>query len=111
MAYAELTIDQGTTFIAALELKNDDGTAINVASHTFQSQIRKSYYSTSPTANITITITNSANGVVSLSLLPYQTANIKAGRYLYDLKMITPNNTTSRVIEGIVTVTPQISKT
>ena len=110
MAYAELTIDQGSTFNASLELKNDDGTAINVSSHSFQSQIRKSYYSTLPTANLTISIIDTANGVVSLSLQPYQTANIKAGRYLYDLKMTTPNNTTSRVIEGIVTVTPQISK-
>ena len=110
MAYAELTIDQGSTFTASLELKNDDGTAINTASHTFQSQIRKSYYSTNPTANLTIVSTDTANGIVTLSLTSAQTANIKAGRYLYDLKMTTPNNTTNRVIEGIVTVTPQISK-
>lgn len=110
MAYAELTIDQGSTFTASLELKNDDGTAINVSSYTFQSQIRKSYYSTNPTANLTITTADASNGVVTLSLNVAQTANIKAGRYLYDLKITTPNNITSRVIEGIVTVTPQISK-
>ena len=110
MAYAELTIDQGSTFNASLELKNDDGTAINVASHTFQSQIRKSYYSTSPTANLTVAITDASNGTVLLSLTQGQTANIKAGRYLYDLKMTTPANITTRVIEGIITVTPQVSR-
>lgn len=109
MAYAELTIDQGSTFTATLDLANDDGTGIDVSSSTFQSQIRKSYYSANPTANLAVTVTDAANGKVSLSLNASSTANIKAGRYLYDLKMTT-GNTTTRVIEGIITVTPQVSR-
>lgn len=109
MAYAELTIDQGSTFEATLNLANDDETPINVTNSTFQSQIRKSYYSTAATANLVVTIVEAANGKVVLSLPSYQTANIKAGRYLYDLKMTT-GNTTTRIIEGIITVTPQVSK-
>lgn len=110
MAYAELTIDQGTTFTASIDLALDDGTAINVATSTFTSQIRKSYYSSNPTANLTISILDQANGKIALSLNAAQTANIKAGRYLYDVKMTNSSNTTSRLIEGIVTVTPQISR-
>lgn len=110
MAYAELTIDQGTTFIASIDLANDDGTSINVSNSTFSSQIRKSYYSANPTANITVSIQDAANGKVSLNLNAAQTANIKAGRYLYDLKMTDSSNTTLRLIEGIVTVTPQVSR-
>ena len=109
-AYAELTVDQGTTFETTVDLTNDDGTAINVTSYIFQSQIRKSYFSTSPTANLTVTIADAANGVVRMSMNANTTANIKAGRYLYDLKMTTANNVTTRVIEGIVTVTPQVSR-
>jgi hypothetical protein len=110
MAYAELTIDQGTTFTASIDLAQDDETAINVATSVFTSQIRKSYYSSNPTANLTVSILDAANGRISLSLSASQTSNIRAGRYLYDVKMVNSSNTTLRLIEGIVTVTPQISR-
>jgi hypothetical protein len=109
MAYAELTIDQGSTFVASLDLANDDGTPINITSSTFQSQIRKSYYSTAATANLSVSVIDVATATITLSLSSDQTANIKAGRYLYDLKMAT-GNTTTRIIEGIITVTPQVSR-
>ena len=109
MAYAELTLNQGTTFSADLTIKNDDGSAINVANAVFTSQIRKSYYSANATANLTITKANSANGDITLSLDAANTANIKPGRYLYDLKM-QQNGTVNRVIEGIITVSPQVSR-
>lgn len=110
MAYAELTLDQGTTFETSLDLTNDDGTPINVASYVFVSQIRKSYYSSNATANLTVTITDAANGNVKLSMTSANTANVKAGRYVYDVKMTSGSGVTTRVIEGIITVTPQVTK-
>lgn len=110
MAYAELTLDQGTTFETSIDLTNDDGTAINVTNYTFQSQIRKSYYSSNPTANITVTIVDAPNGNVKLSMTAANTANVPAGRYLYDLKMTSNSNVITRILEGIITVTPQVSR-
>lgn len=109
MAYAELNLNQGTTFSTDLTIKNDDGSAINVANAVFTCQIRKSYYSANATANVTVTKANSANGDITLSLDAANTANIKAGRYLYDLKMLN-DGTTIRVIEGVITVLPQVSR-
>ena len=109
MAYAELTLNQGTTFSADISLANDDGSPINVANAVFECQIRKSYYSTDATANIVVTILDAANGGISLSLGSANTSNIRAGRYVYDLKMDL-NNTVNRVLEGIITVTPQVSR-
>lgn len=108
--YAELTIDQGANLSSTIDLTNDDNTPIDLANTSFTAQIRKSYYSTNATANIVVTIEDSANGRVRLSLDAANTANIKAGRYLYDLKMIDASNTHIRVIEGIVTITPQVSR-
>lgn len=110
MAYVELNIDQGTTFETSLDLTNDDGSTMNVTSYTFLSQIRKSYFSNTVTANITTTIVNAAAGNVKMSMTAANTANIKAGRYLYDLKMTSPSGVTTRVIEGIITISPQVSK-
>lgn len=106
----ELFCDQGTSFSYALDLSRDDGTALNVAGYTFASSIRKSYYSSGVTANLTISIINESSGNIQLSMNAATTTNIKPGRYLYDVKMINDQNTTFRVIEGIITVYPQITK-
>lgn len=109
-SFLELNCDQGTDFNVNLDLTNDDGTSINVANYSFNSSIRKSFYSANVTANLVVVVADAANGSVSLSMNAATTANIKAGRYLYDVKMITPSNTVSRVIEGIITIAPQVTR-
>jgi hypothetical protein len=110
MPYAELTVDQGSTFETNLDLVADDGTSINLTNYIFSGQIRKSYYSNNATANLTITVTDAANGNLNLSLNAATTTNIKAGRYLYDVKMTDTANTVTRIVEGIITITPQVTK-
>jgi hypothetical protein len=59
---------------------------------------------------VTFTVTIDAlNGEVTLSLTATQTAALTAGRYVYDVEL-TIGSTVSRVIEGIVTVTPEVTK-
>ena len=107
--YTELYIDQGTDFVKAFDQIASDGTPIDVTGYRFESQIKKSYYSANVTANLVMTIVNAANGNVTMSLDAANTANIAAGRYLYDVKMITAANVTSRLVEGIVTINPQVT--
>jgi hypothetical protein len=109
--YAELTIDQGANLSSTIDLTNDDNTPINLTNTNFTCQIRKSYFSTNATANVTVTVESpAANGRVRLSMDAANTANIKSGRYLYDLKMIDASNNHIRVLEGIITITPQVTR-
>ena len=108
--FVELDIDQGTTFNFNLDLTEDDGSPKNITNYTITSSISKSYYSTTPTANLIVQIPSAANGNVTLTLSASTTSNIKAGRYLFDIKQVTPANVTSRIVEGIITVNPQITK-
>jgi hypothetical protein len=62
------------------------------------------------TANLTVAVINAANGDVRFSLNAASTANIKAGRYVFDIKQINTSNVTSRMFEGIITVNPQVTK-
>ena len=80
-SFLELYSDQGADFNFTLDLTNDDGTAINVTNYTITSSIRKSYYSASVTANLTVTVLNASNGNLSLSMNSTTTSKIKAGRY------------------------------
>jgi hypothetical protein len=107
--FVELSMDQGTSFGVDILVINDDGSPRNVSNSTFTCSVRKSYYSSSPTANLVITAADAANGVIYANANSAITANIRPGRYLYDIKE-TKSNTVSRLVEGIITVYPQVTK-
>jgi hypothetical protein len=110
-SYVELILDQGTTFNNIINLSDDiTNSNINISGYTVRSQMRRSYYSANATANITCTITNAAQGEITMNMSAGTTANIKAGRYLFDLETVDGLGTVSRVLEGIITVTPGITR-
>lgn len=109
-SYAELIVDQGSTFNTILTLTDDTtNLPINVSGYIINSNIKKSYYSTNNTAVFTATINDAANGNVTISLSSNVSTNIKAGRYVYDVKATSPANVVTRIVEGILTVTPRVS--
>jgi hypothetical protein len=109
-AYVELLIDQGTTFVNTLTI-NDDVTnnPINIALYSVSSQMRRSYYSANASANLECTITDAANGVITMSMSAANTWNVKPGRYVFDVLALTEADTHSRLLEGIITVTPGVT--
>jgi hypothetical protein len=105
---ANLVIDQGTTFSSDLTLKDENGDLLVLSGYSSNSQMRKWYTSTNSTAVFTTNIdVNTA--VITLSLTANQTGAITSGRYVYDVE-INDGNVTSRIVEGIVTVTPQVTR-
>lgn len=102
-----LVIDQGTTFSTTLDVNDDAGNPIDLSTYTASAQIRKHYSSSNA---VSFTVTANSSGVVSLSLNSNATSNLVAGRYVYDVELVAPGNTTSRIVEGIVTVTPQVTR-
>ena len=110
-AYVELFVDQGANFNNVINLTDDvTNLNVNVQGYTVISQLRRSYYSANASANITCYITNAINGEISMTMDANTTANIKAGRYLFDLRITDHDSIVSRVLEGIITVTPGISR-
>lgn len=106
MAKINLVIDQGTTFTQVISLTGNDDIAVNTDVYTARGQIRKHYLSNSA-VSFTTTL---ANGDLTLSLTSTQTANIVAGRYVYDVELIDSSNNVTRLMEGIITITPEVSK-
>jgi hypothetical protein len=110
-AYVELYMDQGATFNNVINLADDTTNAnVNISGYTVRSQMRRSYYSQNSTANLVCTITNAANGEITMHLGASNTASIKAGRYLFDLETVDTLGNVTRVLEGIITVTPEITR-
>ena len=110
-AFVELYVDQGTTFTNTITLNDDSTNAnVNISGYLIRSQMRRSYYSTNATANFVCTITDSEYGVIEMSLDAANTANIKAGRYVFDVEMQDTANVVTRILEGIITVTPGVTR-
>jgi hypothetical protein len=109
-AIANLYIDSGSTYSNIITVASSAGSALNLTGYTVASQIRKSYGS-STSYTFTASVYDAATGKVRLQLTSTQTSAIPAGRYLYDIE-ITNTSTTAktRILEGIVTVTPEITQ-
>ena len=83
----------------------------NLVGYTAAGQIRKHYTSTTA-INFVITFSSPRTlGVVNLTLTSTTTGTMEAGRYVYDVELTDANGGISRLVEGIATVTPQVTKT
>lgn len=106
---ANLVIDQGTDFQAKIDLTDTDDGAFDLSGYTVFSQMRKNYAASSAAATFA-TQHNDDQGQITLSLTNTQTNVLDPGRYLYDVEIVSGAGTITRVVEGIVTVTPGITR-
>lgn len=102
-----LVVDQGTTFSSSITFNDETGNTINFSTYSGAAQLRKHFTSSN---SVSIGVGLTSNGVVTLSLTANQTANLVAGRYVYDLEVTDAQNRISRLIEGIITVTPNVTR-
>ena len=106
---SNLFVDAGADYSNIITVSATTGQALNLTGYTVASQMRKSYQS-STAYNFLSSIYDAANGKVRLQLNASQSSAIPAGRWLYDVEITSPSGTKTRVVEGIVTVTPQITQ-
>ena len=104
---ANIIIDQGTDFSTTITVTGDDGNALDLTGYSAASKMRKHYTSSNSTAFSCAVSTS--EGTVTLSMNNSVTANIAAGRYLYDLEVTDSGGLVTRITEGIVTVTPGVT--
>lgn len=108
-AYANLYLEQGTTFNSTVEIDDVYGSTYNLEGYVANAQIRKSYYSSNPTATFETSI-NAETGMITLSLSAEITANIAPGRYVYDTTITNEHNEVTRILEGVIDVSPRVTR-
>lgn len=104
----DLNIDQGSDFSKVLTVVNDNGTPVNLTGYTAYSQFRRGYTSATAYA-FTVTVSNAALGQITLSFTGAASSIIKAGRYLYDVEVVSLTSKL-RVFQGLVTINPEVTK-
>ena len=71
----------------------------------------RSYSSSSASATFTISFASDrTSGQITLSLTPTQTAALEEGRYVYDIEVTGSDSTVTRVLQGTVTVSPNVTR-
>ena len=111
-AIANLSVDQGTTFTSDVTVKDANGNPFDLTGYTTEAKMAKGYASTRTRTSITSLIaTDATSGVVALSLTSAQTSTLDAPeRYVYDVEITkTATGAVTRVIEGIISVRPNVT--
>lgn len=109
--YQDLFLNQGETFTTDLTLDDTNGRPYDLTNFSVRSQVRKSYYSANATITFDASIPDANTGTIRLSANADITANVSAGKYLYDV-VITDSlsNNVTRVLEGQVFITPAVTR-
>ena len=110
-AVANLSIDQGATFTSDITVKDINGNVFDLTGYTAVAKLAKGYSSTrTRTAMTTAFATDRTTGVLTISLTAEQTAALDPERYVYDVEITqTSSGAVTRVIEGIITVRPNVT--
>jgi len=105
---ANLYIDQGATYATKLNITDNNGNPVDLTGYSAFAQIRK-HYTSSNSVNFSTQLTPSTGAVV-LSLTANATSSLVAGRYVYDVELVDTAGRISRIIEGIVTISPNVTR-
>ena len=103
---SNITIDQGTDFRVTINVTDANNSPIALGGYTGKAQFRKHYTSLN-SYDFDVSL---ANGAVTLSLSSNTTNSVNPGRYVYDCELTSTTGVKSRIVEGIVTVSPQVTK-
>ena len=107
---ANIVINGGADFNQTYDLADQNTNAAkDLTNHTVASQMRKHAAAVGVTT-FTTTIVNATAGQVRIGLTTSQTADLKPGRYVYDLMLTAPDNSMTRIIEGMALVREGVTK-
>ena len=106
---SNLTIDQGSSYSAIIDVTDATDNALNLTGYSVAGQLRKTYESSTFTA-FTASINSALAGKVAISLTATQTNRLAAGRYVYDVEITSGGGAVTRVVEGQLEVTPGVTR-
>jgi hypothetical protein len=115
-ATLNLTMYQGASFDYNLVWNTTEGTVttpVDLTNWSARMQMRLSYTTAEPALSLTsgtgITLGGTA-GSILIEATATQTAGIAAGPYVYDLELVSPASVVTRLIEGRITVDPEVTR-
>ena len=107
---SNLFIDQDADFSTTVTINDSANAALDLTGYTATAMLRKSYKSSSSTAFTIAFVDPRTSGQITLTLTDVQTAALSEGRYVYDLVITESGGDKTRVVEGIATIKPSVTR-
>jgi hypothetical protein len=108
-----LTFSQGATWKLSMTYTNSTGDPIDLSAYSARMQARPSYESATKVLDLAngtgITLGGTA-GTIDLLVPATTTAAIGAAQYVYDLEISSASSEVTRVVEGTLLVTPEVTR-
>ena len=103
------TIEQGATFNRQLTV-SENNSALNLTGFTGAMQLRSNHESSTVALSVTVAIVNATQGLISISASSSSTAALEEGIYVYDLEITSSTGVVTRLLQGEVTVSPEVTR-
>jgi len=112
---SNLNIDAAADYQSTVTISSiaTDGTetAFDLTNYSATASLRKNFAS-STKIDFSCNIDSPAtNGNVTISLTDVQTESLDRGRYVWDMTVTSAGGTITRVVEGVVTINPSVTRT
>lgn len=110
-AKLNLTVEQGTTYSKRLVWKDKNRRPINIVGWSARMHIRKTVADSVVILELTSAngrIAFPAAGAIEIRLTAAETAALQPG--VYDLEMVAPDGSVTRLVEGKVIVSPEVTR-
>ena len=103
------TLEQGATFNRQLTVQ-ENNSALNLTGFTAAMQLRSTYDTSTVALSVTCAVVNATQGLLSISATASSTAALEEGIYVYDLELSSAAGVVTRLIQGQVTVSPEVTR-
>lgn len=104
-----LLVEKNSDFSTTITIADEDnGLPLNLTGFTAEAKIKRSFAS-AVSQSFSVEFVDRVDGVMGLSLTSSQTSLLTARRYVYDLVITSPSGVKTRVVEGIVEVSPGVT--
>lgn len=100
----DFVIDQGSEFSLQIELFTDDGEP-DLEEYEARGKLKK-HFTSSNSYTLDCSV---SNGVLTVMMASGYSANCTPGRYVYDVELENASNAVFRVIEGVATISPNVT--
>jgi hypothetical protein len=106
-----ITAEQGSTFVLQFDIKTD-GTAWNLTGYSARMQVRSAPSSSVKILNLVspTDITLTSLGVVTVTVSATTMATVAAGKWVYDLELVSPSGIVEKPLKGNFIVQAEVTK-
>jgi len=111
--FYNITGYQGDYIQLTLNLKDSNGTALNLSGYEVRGQVRASYGSTGVLLDLNPTITNLLSGTMAININSYISADIPISDHVYDIErypsgILTGNSI--KLMRGKFSILPEVTR-